>query len=237
MIRTSCREDLDNDLSDVTVTIDHGSAVIHTTDNHLIFDERTHRWTEAKDLRRGDHVRTQDGTTATVTSTTTVAGSADMWDLTVDSVHDFYVVVTGGTGVLVHNVDGPTRPGCDDEPVGTASGGAGSESYPPPIRNIPPDAQLRVLRPDPNGGVQYGIEYKWIDENGQTVRFRIHGPDGTAPPGSNSASGETYRVQVGRRYMDAQGNLHPAGVSNPNSPYYDPDAANATHIPWPGGGR
>ena len=108
----------DSDLLDVTVTTDHGSSVIHTTDNHLIFDLRTHRWTEAKDLRRGDHVRTQDGTTATVTATTTVAGSADMWDLTVDSVHDFYVVVTGGTGVLVHNVDGP---GCADGVPGAAS--------------------------------------------------------------------------------------------------------------------
>jgi len=46
------------------------------------------------------------------------------YDTPAQVVHDFYVVVTGGTGVLVHNVDGPTRPGCDDEPVGTASGGA-----------------------------------------------------------------------------------------------------------------
>jgi len=101
-----------------TVTTANGSSVIHTTDHHLIFDLRTHRWTEAKDLRRGDHVRTQDGSIATVTSTTTVAGSADMWDLTVNSVHDFYVVVTGGTGVLVHNVDGP---GCADGVPGAAS--------------------------------------------------------------------------------------------------------------------
>ena len=97
-----------------TVTTANGSSVIHTTDHHLIFDLRTHRWTEAKDLRRGDHVRTQDGSIATVTSTTTVAGSADMWDLTVDSVHDFYVVVTAGTGVLVHNVDGDCTPSTQD---------------------------------------------------------------------------------------------------------------------------
>jgi hypothetical protein len=33
--------------------------------------------------------------------------------------------------------------------------------------------------------------------------------------------------------MDAQGNLYPRGVNNPDSPNYDPEAANATHIPWP----
>jgi pyocin large subunit-like protein len=37
-----------------------------------------------------------------------------MWDLTVDSVHDFYVVVTAGTGVLVHNVDGDCTPSTQD---------------------------------------------------------------------------------------------------------------------------
>ena len=111
----------DSDLLDVTVTTDHGFSVIHTTDHHLIFDLRTHRWTEAKDLRRGDHVRTQDGSIATVTATTTVAGSADMWDLTVDSVHDFYVVVTGGTGVLVHNED---EPGCGAAETATAGADA-----------------------------------------------------------------------------------------------------------------
>ncbi len=93
---------------------------------------------------------------------------------------------------------------------------------------------MRVLTPDPGGGVQYGVEYKWINEQGQTVRFRVHGPDATAPAGSNAALGETYRVQVGGRYMDAQGNLYPRGVHNPKSPSYDPTAANATHIPWPG---
>ena len=38
----------------------------------------------------------------------------------------------------------------------------------------------------------------------------------------------------GGRYMDAQGNLLPRGVHNPKSPNYDPEAANSTHIPWPG---
>jgi len=109
-----------------------------------------------------------------------------------------------------------------------------TNSAPSPLTDIPADAQIRVLKPDPNGGAQYGVEHKWVNADGQTVRFRVHGPDGNAPPGTNAATGETYRVQVGGRYMDADGNLHPRGVHNPRSPNYDPDAANATHIPWQG---
>ncbi|WP_082495081.1 polymorphic toxin type 30 domain-containing protein [Cellulomonas sp. Leaf334] len=102
-----------------------------------------------------------------------------------------------------------------------------------PLDVVPPTASRRTLKPDPNGGAQEGVEYKWINDDGQTVRLRVHSADGTAPPGSNSASGPTYRIQVGGRYMDADGNLYPRNVHNPASPNYDPAAANATHIPWP----
>jgi Bacterial toxin 30 len=114
-----------------------------------------------------------------------------------------------------------------------ASGACVAPEAASPLDMVPEGASRRVLTPDPNGGAQEGVEFKWTNEQGQTVRLRIHGPDGTAPPGSNAAEGPIYRVQVGGRYMDAQGNLYPRGVYNPNSPYYDPEAANATHIPWP----
>lgn len=101
-----------------------------------------------------------------------------------------------------------------------------------PMDLVPPGANQRTLTPHPGAGSQQGVEYKW-DQDGQTVRMRGHSPDGTAPPGSNAASGDTYRVQIGGRYMDADGNLHPRGVHNPDSPNYNPQAANDTHIPWP----
>lgn len=123
---------------------------------------------------------------------------------------------------------------------GSGSGGGGQVGECPdpegasnPLDMVPEGASLRVLTPDPDGGAQEGVEYKWTNELGQTVRLRIHGPDGTAPAGSNAAEGTIYRVQVGGRYMDAEGNLYPRGIHNPNSPNYDPEAANATHIPWP----
>jgi hypothetical protein len=102
-----------------------------------------------------------------------------------------------------------------------------------PMDIVPDDASVRVLRPDPNGGAQYGLEFKWINQNGQTVRLRVHGPDGTAPAGSNAASGDSYRVQIGARYQDIEGNLYHRNVHNPRSPNYDPAAADDSHIPWP----
>ncbi|AVH22122.1 polymorphic toxin type 30 domain-containing protein [Nocardia cyriacigeorgica] len=102
-----------------------------------------------------------------------------------------------------------------------------------PMRVVPDHASVRQLTPDSNGGAQYGLEFKWVDSEGRTVRLRIHGPDGTAPPGSNAAEGDTYRIQFGGRYQDASGQLYPRNVHNPNSPHYDAEAANNTHIPWP----
>ncbi|NNH72970.1 hypothetical protein HLB23_24440 [Nocardia uniformis] len=116
----------------------------------------------------------------------------------------------------------------------TRSGATGAtQRSTDPLAAVPEGASVRTLRPDPNGGAQVGVEFKWLNENGQTVRLRAHGPDGTAPPGSNAASGPTYRIQIGGRYLDAEGALYPRGVHNPNSPNYDPAAANSTHIPWP----
>lgn len=103
-----------------------------------------------------------------------------------------------------------------------------------PLDHIPRRAQRRSMRPVP-GGAQDGVEYKWRGENGTTTRVRVHGPDPSAPPGTNAHSGPIYRVQVGGRYMDPNGTLYPRNVHNPNSPHYDPNAANATHIPWPPG--
>lgn len=65
-----------------------------------------------------------------------------------------------------------------------------------PISMVPEGAQMRDLYPIP-GRVEVGVEYKWVNDDGKTVRLRIHGPDGSAPEGSNSANGPTYRVQVG----------------------------------------
>ncbi|WP_206189349.1 polymorphic toxin type 30 domain-containing protein, partial [Streptomyces prasinus] len=103
-----------------------------------------------------------------------------------------------------------------------------------PLDIVPGDAEMRILTPDPNGGAQKGVEYKWEDpETGNKVRLRVHDKDGTAPPGSNAANGDIYRISIGGKYQDEAGNLYHRQVHNPNSPHYNSDAAHATHIPWP----
>jgi RHS repeat-associated protein len=103
-----------------------------------------------------------------------------------------------------------------------------------PLSVIPDNAEKRILTPHPGGGSQNGVEYKWTDpETGNTVRLRVHDKDGTAPAGSNAANGDVYRISIGGKYQDDAGNLYHRNVHNPNSPHYNPDGANDTHIPWP----
>ncbi|WP_078946124.1 putative T7SS-secreted protein [Streptomyces exfoliatus] len=103
-----------------------------------------------------------------------------------------------------------------------------------PLDVVPEDAEMRQLTPDSNGGAQKGIEYKWTDPvTGNTARLRVHDADGTAPPGSNAANGDVYRISIGGRYQDEAGTLYHRNVHKSASPHYDPDAANDTHIPWP----
>ena len=119
--------------------------------------------------------------------------------------------------------------------VATSSRASARGGWGNPLSIVPKRAARRQLTPSSTGGSQVGVEYKWVNKRGQTIRLRAHDADMTAPPGSNSASGATYRISVGGRYADADGNLYPRGVHNPKSPNYDSAAANATHIPWPEG--
>jgi len=95
----------DDDLMDVIVKTANGTSTIKSTQHHLFWDLSTHAWVQADDLSAGATLKTPNGATATVVATTVVPGAADMWDLTVNNDHDFYVVVSAGsqTAVLVHN--------------------------------------------------------------------------------------------------------------------------------------
>jgi hypothetical protein len=95
----------DDDLVDVTVAAAVGTgaaAVIQTTANHPFWDDTTDTWTLAGELTVGHELRTDDGLTATVAAVTSRPGTQDMYDLTVEATHTFYVLA-GSTPVLVHN--------------------------------------------------------------------------------------------------------------------------------------
>ncbi|MFB7333853.1 polymorphic toxin-type HINT domain-containing protein [Streptomyces adustus] len=97
----------DKDLLDVTVRDENGhQTTLHTTANHPFWDDTSHSWKPAGELRRGDALNTADDGHAYVVGTRVTAGAADRWNLTVRELHTYYVLA-GTTPVLVHNTDGP----------------------------------------------------------------------------------------------------------------------------------
>lgn len=86
----------------------------------------------------------------------------------------------------------------------------------------------------PNDKFQIGERYVWRDpETGKRVQYHAHGVDPGRPASDNAGQGAIYRVRVGNHYLDGNGNLHTRNAVDPNSPAYNPKAANDTHIPYP----
>jgi RHS repeat-associated protein len=111
----------DSDLADVTIknTKTGKSSVLHTTWHHPLWNADAKRWTDAAELKPGDHLRDAAGKTAQmVTAIKIWTGLHWMRDLTVDDIHTYYVVA-GGTPVLVHNCGGDTpAPSMHDTAIG-----------------------------------------------------------------------------------------------------------------------
>ncbi|MFJ8444422.1 polymorphic toxin-type HINT domain-containing protein [Kitasatospora griseola] len=95
----------DRDFTEVTVQRGDGTqGTVTATDHHPFWVESTRTWTDAADLRVGDTLRTDTGTTAQVASVRHWTGLEPAYNLTVDSLHAYYVLA-GGTPLLVHNDD------------------------------------------------------------------------------------------------------------------------------------
>ncbi|MEU5633882.1 RHS repeat-associated core domain-containing protein [Streptomyces rishiriensis] len=77
-------------------------ATLTTTWHHPFWDNARHRWTDAHDLTAGTKLRRADGTTVTVTGIRNYHRRGATYDLTVGTVHTYYVLA-GATPVLVHN--------------------------------------------------------------------------------------------------------------------------------------
>jgi len=72
------------------------------TAHHLFWDATTHQWTDAADLRIGDQLDTPGDGHVAVVSAHRYTTSIRTYNLTIDTVHAYYVIA-GGTPVLVHN--------------------------------------------------------------------------------------------------------------------------------------
>ena len=99
---TAVHVNVDTDLTDVSIQTAAGIAVLHTTANHLFWDDTERRWVPASELKPGHSLRTDAGQSATVTKVSEFSASKQMRDLTISDFHTYYVLA-GQTPVLVHN--------------------------------------------------------------------------------------------------------------------------------------
>jgi YD repeat-containing protein len=103
-------------LVEITVDTDgaKGSATgkITATDRHPFWVADQSGWTDAEDLEPGDRLRTPGGASVTVVAVRLWTERDQVYNLTVDGVHTYYVGA-GARNVLVHNCfdDVPDAPG------------------------------------------------------------------------------------------------------------------------------
>jgi RHS repeat-associated protein len=89
----------DHDFVDVTLA----SGTITATEHHQFWEARTHHWIEAGSLQDGDQLESSGGRRVGVLAVRSHSGRVLTYDLTIDSLHMYYVEA-GGIPVLVHNV-------------------------------------------------------------------------------------------------------------------------------------
>ncbi|QKW25051.1 type IV secretion protein Rhs [Streptomyces seoulensis] len=93
----------DEDLVDLKIRSASGKIeTLHTTSLHPIWDDSEHAWVKAGKLVPGHSLNTATDGHVAVIKVKTLAGSADMYNLTVEQLHTYYVLA-GQTPVLVHN--------------------------------------------------------------------------------------------------------------------------------------
>jgi RHS repeat-associated protein len=95
-------QNLDRELTELTVTGDGSTTTLSTTANHPFWDETEQAWVVASELQAGHRLRDPSGKPVTVVSVTTSAGRKWMNDLTVAGPHTYHVAAGGGN-ILVHN--------------------------------------------------------------------------------------------------------------------------------------
>jgi len=154
----------------VTDTIHHTDEVvihltidgeeIETTPEHPFYVEGT-GWINAEDLQLGDDIRNADGSTGVVESIELETTSQEMYNLTVDEAHTFFV---GDGQWLVHNTKCPPLvgqfPSKADEIPGPLQNG---------FTNI--DNLIPIHPPDTPGNIDKLI--KSINENGFNLNYAI----------------------------------------------------------------
>jgi RHS repeat-associated protein len=149
---------MDLDLTDVVIrTADGREATIHTTPDHPFWSNTRSAWLDAAELLPGDQVRSALGQDVRVVAVRPVLGARYMYDLTVDGIHTFFVVV-GGVAVLVHN---------DDEPISGTMFRDGPYTFEIYANDhVPPHGHLKAEGVD----IQIGQNGKPVDSGVELTR-------------------------------------------------------------------
>lgn len=94
--------DYDKSFNELDIATDRGANYSPPHKSTPSGPRRKKKWVEASDLRAGMTLQTADGSAAAVQSNTPFTKRARTYNLTVDSLHTYYVFA-GHTPVLVHN--------------------------------------------------------------------------------------------------------------------------------------
>ncbi|MFD9339091.1 ricin-type beta-trefoil lectin domain protein [Streptomyces sp. NPDC060028] len=176
----------DSDLVDLSVEVAPGEVeTLHTTSEHPFWDATTLTWVPAGALTSGHALTTPDGRTVHVVEARPVRGKATRYNLTVDELHTYYVLV-GGAPVLVHNVCGKTKhsPRCECEKSGQ------------PVRGVSPAEGDTVVLGVASAGNPTAESIGGMTFN-STVYSNFHDDGGGRPQWVNEVDAAVSNPRVG----------------------------------------
>ncbi|WP_399944272.1 polymorphic toxin-type HINT domain-containing protein [Streptomyces sp. BBFR25] len=92
----------DKKFNELSIATENGIEKLTATHEHPFWSPSKKDWVEARDLRKGMTLLTDDGETVIVTANRPFSKRAKTYNFTVDDLHTYYVLA-GETPVLVHN--------------------------------------------------------------------------------------------------------------------------------------
>jgi RHS repeat-associated protein len=173
----------DTALVDVDIVNSQGKVVtIHTTQNHLFWDNSAQTWTPAGNLQPGHGLLAATGTSASVVAVRAFAGRMLMYNLTIADTHTYYVVA-GTTPVLVHNTCGGNL-GDDwvQRPPSEITGSFGCEACADEIIERLGGGERIVITPTdtPYLGTYRGVDTAWAEHTAVLYNGRVYDAFGPA---------------------------------------------------------
>ncbi|MEU6402196.1 polymorphic toxin-type HINT domain-containing protein [Streptomyces sp. NPDC046985] len=214
----------DDDLVDVAVrTSPHHTAVLHTTSKHPFWDDTLRTWIPAGRLKPGHDLETAANAQVRILTVRPRPGAADMYNLTVQKLHTYYVLA-GTTPVLVHNcgnaATGEGITGAEAKAQALSDAGVPEGAEPLDVRQVPSTTPRGKQIMDANHQPVFFTEEDHLTESGDLVTYQDH-YTGHSFGDADGVGDQAPHVHV-RPFDDPRHGLIP-GVE-PHY-YYDPSLA------------